>query len=69
MISTPTNRGDEGFIFLDVIIALLILSLTLTAVYPVFIRSIQLEKKMVTQLEELIKSGETYDETIIEYIE
>lgn len=67
-IFTPTNSNNEGFILLDVIIALLILSLTLTSVYSLLTRAIQLEHKLEVVMDELLDSGDDYDKTLKKYI-
>lgn len=48
------SKNDGGSIFLDSIIALFILTITLTSVYSLVIRSIELEQRMVQYLEETV---------------
>ncbi len=64
VIYTPMNRGNEGFILFDVILALLILSITLISVYPLIINSLKLEDKLLITMDKQLDSGEKYDENL-----
>lgn len=62
------TKNDEGYILLDVIIALLILTLTLTSVYSLLTKTFQLENRLEVAMDELLDAGEEYDKTIKKYI-
>lgn len=64
VISTPTSKKDEGYILLDTIIALLILCLTLTATYGLFIKAFKLEETLNSSMDEILNEGNKYDEYI-----
>ena len=49
------SKKDGGYIFLDSIIALLILALTLTSVYSLVVRSIQLEQVVIERLDRTVR--------------
>jgi hypothetical protein len=57
-------KNCDGFIFIDTTLTLLILSLTLTSVYGLVIKSIQFENRLIKEVSELIMSGEEYYEDL-----
>lgn len=57
------NNKEEGFILIDTIIALLILSLTLTSTYDLIIKSFKFEDKMTEHVSQLLNRSENYDES------
>lgn len=63
-IFTPMSRDDGGYILIDTIIALLILSISLTSIYSLVTKSIKLEEKLILKMDQIIESGESYDETL-----
>lgn len=64
VIFTHISKNDKGYILLDTIIALLILSLTLTHTYSFFIRGFKLERKLNDSIEVVLEKGNSYDEDI-----
>ncbi|MGL1892032.1 MAG: hypothetical protein OCD02_10415 [Spirochaetaceae bacterium] len=58
------TKKDEGFILVDTIIALLILSISLTSVYGLIIKTIDFELKLTDKVELIIDTIEDYDESL-----
>lgn len=63
------TRFNNGFILLDTIIALLLLSLTLTSVYGLLIKSIQYQNRLVSEVLFMFDRGQEYYEYLQEIIE
>lgn len=58
------NKRDEGYILIDTIVALLILSITLTSVYGLFIKSLDMEKRILKNTLIILDKSDVYYETI-----
>lgn len=64
------GSSDDGFVLLDALIALLILSVTLTAVYTFYVRGFKyqerIEVKLDTAIEESLESDKSLKKVIPE---
>lgn len=57
-------KKDDGFILIDTIISLLILTITLTSIYGLIIKSLNFEDIISTNLDIQIKESGEYDDCI-----
>lgn len=67
-ISTHMNSGEEGYVLIDTIVALFILAITLTSVYGLLTKSLNLEISLVNDMDEIISAGEEYDKAFESFI-
>lgn len=62
------NSGEEGYVLIDTIVALFILAITLTSVYGLLTKSLNLEISLVNDMDEIISAGEEYDKAFESFI-
>ncbi|QEN04216.1 hypothetical protein EW093_05685 [Thiospirochaeta perfilievii] len=62
MIFTPTSSNDDGYILLDTIISLLILTILLANVYGLVIKGLQFKSELNERVTASINKSLEYDE-------
>lgn len=63
------NKSDEGFILLDTVIALFILSVTLISIYSLVIKSLDFENKITTHVEKVLEENNKYEMSFAELLQ